>query len=41
METGCDLCLQRLSYKWTEKLNENDEAQKPNNDFVNKYFQKW
>ena len=29
METVCDLCLQRLSCKSTEKLFKNDEAQKP------------
>ena len=29
LETGRELCLQRLSYKMTEKLFKKDEAQKP------------
>ena len=29
LETGCDLCLRRLSNKSTEKLIKKDEAQKP------------
>ena len=40
LETGCDLCLQRLSYKSTEKLFQKDKAQKPNIVFENRYFQK-
>ena len=39
LETGCDLCLQRLSYKSTEKQLES-EAKKPKYIFENKYFQK-
>ena len=39
LETCCGLCLQRLSYKSTEKrLKKNDDAQKPKYSFENKYF---
>ena len=40
LETGCDVCLQRLSYKSTKKINKNEEAQKPNYVFQKKHFQK-
>ena len=35
-EKGCDLCLQRLSYKSTEKLLKKDKAQKPEIIFGNR-----
>ena len=38
METGCYLCLQRLSYKSTEKLFKKDLAQKPKFIFKNIFF---
>ena len=38
LETGCELCLQRLSYKSTEKLFEEDKAQKPKFIFENENF---
>ena len=34
LETGCDLCLQRLRYKSAEKLFKKDEAQKKTNLFL-------
>ena len=40
LETGCDLCPQRLIYKSNEKLNKKDEDQKLKFIFENKYFQK-
>ena len=40
LETGCALCLQKLSYKSTEKLIKKDEARKPKLIFVNNFFQK-
>ena len=40
LETGCDLCLQRLSFKSTENLFRKDKAQKPKIIFENRYFQK-
>ena len=36
LETLCDLCLQRLSYKSTEKLFKKDKAQKPKIIFENR-----
>ena len=39
LETGCALCLQRLSSKSIEKLFLKDKAQKPN-FFGNRYIQK-
>ena len=40
LETGCDLCLQRLSYKSSEKLIKKDEAQTPKSIFKNSFVQK-
>ena len=38
---GCDLCLQKMSYKSTKKLfKKNDDAQKPKCVLENKDFQK-
>ena len=38
LETGCNLCLQRLSNKSTEELFKKDEAQKPKFIFENDIF---
>ena len=40
LETGCDLCLQSLRYKLTEKVFKEDEAQQTKFNFESKYFQK-
>ena len=40
LETGCDLCLQRLSYNLTGKIFKKNKAQKPKIIFENRYFQK-
>ena len=40
METGCELCLQRLRYKSTEKLFKKTKAQKPKIVFENGCFKK-
>ena len=39
LEMVCDLCLQRLSYKSTEKLFKKNKAQKPKIIIENRYFQ--
>ena len=36
LETGCDLCLQRMSYKSAKKLFKKDEAQKLKFTFGNR-----
>ena len=40
LEMGLDMCLQRLSYKSTEKLFKKNNAQKPKIILENSYFQK-
>ena len=39
LKTGCDLCLQRLSYKSIEKLFEKYKTQKPKIILENRYIQ--
>ena len=41
LKTGCDLCLERLSYKTTKKLfKKTDKAQKPKYVFKKPIFSK-
>ena len=40
LETGCDLCLQRLSHKSTEKLNKKTQSSKTQNYFWKQTFSK-